>query len=93
MEGLTNKGIQGLKSTVNDMFKLFDAKPQGMDGLDKAEEAFNLDKLKDSSPINEDMDLDFPDIDLEGLMKGMDSFLPSGNWFDSLFGSDETKIQ
>lgn len=92
MEGLTSKGIQGLRSTVNEMFKLFDAKPQGTDSLDKAEEAFNLDKIKDSNPINEDMDLDFPDIDLSSIEKGLDSFLPSGNWFDSLFGNDETKI-
>lgn len=90
MEALTSKGIQSLRSNINEMFKLFDAKPQTQD-LDKAQDAFDVSKIKDSNPINEDMDLDFPDIDISKLAD-LDSLLPSGNWFDSLFKDDEVKM-
>lgn len=90
MEELSRKGIQNLKSSINEMFKSFDVKPNNND-LDKVEQSLDLSKLKDQNPIDEDMDLKLPDLDLSGL-DDLDSLLPSGNWFDSLFKNDSFKL-
>nr|DAV23494.1 MAG TPA: hypothetical protein [Bacteriophage sp.] len=90
MEELSRKGIQNLRSSINEMFKSFDVKPNNND-LDKVEQSLDLSKLKDQNPIDEDMDLKLPDLDLSGL-DDLDSLLPSGNWFDSLFKSDSVKL-
>ena len=88
MEELSRKGIQNLRSSINEMFKSFDVKPNNND-LDKVEQSLDLSKLKDQNPIDEDMEL--PDLDLSGL-DDLDSLLPSGNWFDSLFKNDSVKL-
>lgn len=90
MEELSRKGIQNLRSSINEMFKSFDVKPNNND-LDKVEQSLDLSKVKDQNPIDEDMDLKFPDLDLSSL-GDLDSLLPSGNWFDSLFKSDSIKL-
>lgn len=90
MEELSRKGIQNLKSSLGEMFKSFDVKPQTTE-LDKVEQSLDLSKLKDQNPIDEDMDLDFPDIDLSAV-GDLDSLLPSGSWFDSLFKNDSVKL-
>nr|DAT32927.1 MAG TPA: hypothetical protein [Caudoviricetes sp.] len=90
MEELSRKGIQNLRSSINEMFKSFDVKPNNND-LDKVEQSLDLSKLKDQNPIDEDMDLKLPDLDLSGL-DDLDSLLPSGNLFDSLFKNDSVKL-
>lgn len=90
MEELSRKGIQNLRSSINEMFKSFDVKSNNND-LDKVEQSLDVSKLKDQNPIDEDMDLKFPDLDLSSL-GDLDSLLPSGNWFDSLFKSDSIKL-
>lgn len=90
MEELSRKGIQNLRSSINEMFKSFDVKPNNND-LDKVEQSLDLSKLKDQNPIDEDLDLKLPDLDLSGL-DDLDSLLPSGNWFDSLFKNDSVKL-
>ncbi len=90
MEELSRKGIQNLKSSLSEMFKSFEVKGDTSD-LDKVEQSLDLSKLKDQNPIDEDMDLKLPDIDL-GNLDDLDSLLPSGNWFDSLFKEDSIKL-
>lgn len=90
MEELSRKGIQNLRSSINEMFKSFDVKSNNND-LDKVEQSLDVSKLKDQNPIDEDMDLKLPDLDLSSL-GDLDSLLPSGNWFDSLFKNDSVKL-
>ena len=80
MEELSRKGIQNLRSSINEMFKSFDVKPNNND-LDKVEQSLDLSKLKDQNPIDEDMDLKLPDLDLSGL-----------DDLDSLFKNDSVKL-